>query len=142
MKTPDPFPGLVIGYSYLWHHDYKLERDFSEKPATHGVVLSVEEEVGDKLVIVAALTDIKRRDTEGIELPEATRIRLGLPSPQYWIIISEVNRFVWPGPDLRSVSALTENGLSAIPPALFETVKSAMRALSKRDQLKAVTRMV
>ncbi|HEY8190675.1 MAG TPA: hypothetical protein VIF12_08310 [Micavibrio sp.] len=142
MKTPAPFPGLVIGYSYLWHHDYKLERDFSEKPATHGIVLSVEEEVGDKIVIVAALADAKRKDGECIELPEATRVRLGLPSPRYWIILSEINRFVWPGPDLRSVSPLTDDGLSAIPPALFETVKSTMRALSKRDQLKAVTHMV
>ena len=139
MRAPNPFPGLVVGYSYLWHQDYKLERDFSENPATYGVILSVREELGDKIVLVAALTDLQPRNTEGVALPDATRERLGLPSAQYWIITSEVNRFIWPGPDLRSADSVSKNELNVLPPILFESIKSSIHTLSKRDQMKTLT---
>ena len=37
----------------------------------------------------------------GVEIPAATRDRLGLQDGPCWVIVTEVNIFVWPGPDLR-----------------------------------------
>jgi len=36
-----------------------------------------------------------------ITIPLATKARLGLDSENSWIITTEVNRFIWPGPDVR-----------------------------------------
>jgi hypothetical protein len=36
-----------------------------------------------------------------MELPLAVKRRLGLDSERSWVVLSELNRFVWPGPDLR-----------------------------------------
>jgi hypothetical protein len=37
---------------------------------------------------------------DAIEIQTATKQRLGLDAERSWIVISEVNEFVWPGPDL------------------------------------------
>lgn len=36
-----------------------------------------------------------------IEIPPATKQRLGLDSEGSWIVITEANEFVWPGLNLR-----------------------------------------
>ena len=40
---------------------------------------------------------------DAIEIPPATKIRLGLDDDRSWIILTEANDFIWPGPDLRAV---------------------------------------
>ena len=35
-----------------------------------------------------------------VEIPLATKMRLGLDDDRSWIILTEANRFTWPGPDL------------------------------------------
>ena len=40
---------------------------------------------------------------KAMEIPRATRVRLGLDDERSWIVTTEVNRFVWPGPDIRPV---------------------------------------
>jgi hypothetical protein len=43
------------------------------------------------------------RPERAIDVPAATKTRLGLDHERSWIITTEVNRFIWPGPDLRPV---------------------------------------
>lgn len=38
-----------------------------------------------------------------VEIPAETKNRLGLDSEPSWIVLSEGNEFMWPGPDLRPV---------------------------------------
>ena len=38
-----------------------------------------------------------------VEIPQATKRRLGLDNARSWIVLTEANRFTWPGPDLRPV---------------------------------------
>jgi hypothetical protein len=40
---------------------------------------------------------------KAIEIPQATKKRLGLDEEPSWVITTEVNRFIWPGPDIRAV---------------------------------------
>ena len=54
-------------------------------------------------VAPATHTPPRRRD-EGVELPRATKLRLGLDERPSWILSTDLNRFVWPGPDLRPVA--------------------------------------
>lgn len=65
-----------------------------------------------------------------IEIPLRVKSRLGLDDDRSWIVLTESNRFVWPGPDIRPTD--TENGYyGAIPPALFETVKRRFVELAR-----------
>ncbi|MBZ0261591.1 MAG: hypothetical protein K8F90_13440, partial [Hyphomicrobiales bacterium] len=36
-----------------------------------------------------------------VEIPQATKRRLGLDDARSWVVLTEANRFTWPGPDLR-----------------------------------------
>jgi len=62
---------------------------------------------------------------EGIELPQATRQRLGLDGERGWVIVSEGNEFVWPGPDLRHPPGRSAEAgaYGFLPPALFRVIR-------------------
>ena len=105
MALPVPEPGLVIGYSYLWRSEYRqgAEEGLNDRPCA--IILTTREEAGETFVLVAPLTHAPpRRVEESVEIPPATKRRLGLDPARSRVIVSEVNRFVWPGPDLRAIS--------------------------------------
>ncbi|GCA49862.1 hypothetical protein KGO5_02308 [Sinorhizobium sp. KGO-5] len=55
---------------------------------------------------------------EAIEIPPTTKRRLGLDDEPSWIVLSESNRFAWPGPDIRPVDS--DSGyFGPLPPALL-----------------------
>ena len=71
-----------------------------DRPCT--VVIAIEGREGHPRVIVLPVTHSPPQPPdEGIELPQQTKTRLGLDDERSWVIASEGNDFVWPGPDLR-----------------------------------------
>ena len=62
-------------------------------------------ETGNGLrVVVAPVTTRPPRPGDAVvEMPAAVRAHLGLGDNHIWIVASEVNSFLWPGPDLRPV---------------------------------------
>jgi hypothetical protein len=62
--------------------------------------------LGDRrAVVVAPITHTQPRDAnDGVELPLTTKRRLGLDQRRSWILSTELNHFLWPGPDLRPIS--------------------------------------
>lgn len=74
---------------------------------------------------------------DAIEIPVAVKARLRLDNQRSWIVLTESNRFVWPGPDLRAVD--TETGyFGPLPPALFAEVKRRFVAIA-RGEVRAST---
>jgi hypothetical protein len=73
---------------------------------------------------------------DAIEIPTATKQRLGLDAERSWIVISEVNEFVWPGPDLRPLPGRDESTIvyGALPPKFFAHVRDRFLAHVKRDK--------
>jgi hypothetical protein len=67
---------------------------------------------------------------EGIELLQPTKARLGLDGERSWIILSEGNDFIWPGPDLRPVAGQGSGSVAYgfLPPRLFQTVRDRFLA--------------
>ncbi|MER8589930.1 plasmid maintenance toxin (PemK-like), partial [Mesorhizobium sp. M1338] len=45
---------------------------------------------------------------DAIEIPAAVKLRLRLDGERSWIVLTESNRFAWPGPDVRPLE--TESG--------------------------------
>jgi hypothetical protein len=77
-------------------------------------------------VAVLPITHAPPSDPElAIEIPPATKRRLGLDDKRSWVMLSEANRFIWPRPDLRPArpgdAARVAYGL--LPYTLFETIR-------------------
>jgi hypothetical protein len=105
---PRPRSGLVIGYSYLWESEYRAGREEGTKDRPCAVVIASRTEDGDIVVTVAPVTHSPpARPSDGLELPADVKRVLGLDTERSWLICSELNRFVWPGPDLRPISRRT-----------------------------------
>jgi hypothetical protein len=77
------------------------------------------------------------REGDAIEIPLETKKRLGLDSERSWIIITEANEFVWPGPDLRPVPGRDTSTIAygSLPPRLFAHVRDKL--LERIEQEKA-----
>jgi hypothetical protein len=51
MPIPNPEPGLVISYAYLWHGEHQAGREEGIKDRPSVIVLAVEREVGDATIV-------------------------------------------------------------------------------------------
>ena len=126
MALPTPVPGLVIRYAYLWRAEHLrgLEEDLKDRPCA--VVLVVEDEDGRPTVTVVPVTHSPPYNaSDAIEIPPATKRRLGLDDDRSWIVVSEANVFGWPGPDIRpAVSGRFETvAYGMLPANLFREVR-------------------
>jgi hypothetical protein len=99
---PEPKAALVVRYSYLWRSDYERGQEEGVKDRPCAIILAAKTEDVETQVTVLPITHTPPRDAaEAVKLPQATCRRLGLDSETQWIVLTEANRFRWPGPDLR-----------------------------------------
>ena len=121
MALPDPQPGLVISYLYLWHHEHNAGRDEGTKSRPCVIVLAVEKPAdGSIMVRVAPITHSPPR-TAAMEIPRAVKRHLTLDDERSWIILDEINEFAWPGFDLRPIPPSRDRfTYGFLPPRLFE----------------------
>ena len=140
-SIPEPAPGLVVSYAYLWQREAAAGREEGIKDRPAVVVLAAEtNEAGGKTVLVAPITHSPPSDPEAaVEIPSETKRRLGLDADRSWIVVSEVNSFTWPGPDLRPVSR-GRWAYGLLPAGLFGIVRSRLLASSGRRRLAEVER--
>ena len=110
---PEPEPGLVISHAYLWHSEASRGRDEESKYRPAVVVLATQDKPdGGKAVPVAPVAHRPPDDPAmAVEIPPQTKRRLGLDADRSWIVVSEVNRFEWPGPTfVRSLRGVGPSG--------------------------------
>ncbi len=137
MALPSPERGLVISYAYLWQSDHERGREEGTKDRPCVIILTVEDSDGDRIVTVAPITHATPADPEAaVEIPLATKQRIGLDDAKSWVIVSEGNRFVWPGPDLRPIAA-DRFDYGFLPPLLFQKIlrKVGVHAAARRLRL-------
>ena len=136
-----PKVGFVFRYSYLWSRLQIEGREEGDKDRPCLVLAIVAVEVdGSKIVRVLPITHSPPSDpSAAIEIPTAVKRRLRLDEERSWIVLSESNRFIWPGPDIHAVE--TDTGyFGALPPALFAEVKRRFVELARRQGHAAVAR--
>jgi hypothetical protein len=98
---------------------------------------------GETVVTVAPMTHAPPAELQGgIEIPSTTKIRLGLDDRRTWVIVTEVNQFIWPGPDLRPISRHRSNRFDygVLPPSLFERIKETVLETARHRRLRATPR--
>ena len=126
MSWPTPRPGLVIRYSYLWKREHDAGREEGAKDRPCAIIVAVAGEDGDKTVFVLPIThSAPDHSGDAVELPPATKARLGLDSGRSWVVVDEGNSFVWPGPDPRARPGQGPDSAAygMLPPALFTMIK-------------------
>lgn len=143
MSFPEPHPGLVIRYAYLWKHESDEGREEGSKDRPCAIVLSSVNEDDEREVLVLPITHTPPQHADdAIEIPTPTKQRLGLDAERSWIMISEVNEFVWPGPDLRPVPGRDESTIvyGALPPKFFAYVRDRFLARAELDHAARIHR--
>ena len=151
MRIPAPKPGLVIRYSFLWSHEH--ERGSSEGCKDRPCVIILLEMSGAAArdrVSVLPITHLPPGGKKGSHLkltPDECR-SIGLDGEDHWVVLDEVNRFVWPGYDLRMISGtdrceygrLSQNSFArivdafkAFDAALKSSGKAGVRAIGRDD---------
>lgn len=143
MSFPEPKPGQVIRYSYLWKREYDNHQEEGVKDRPSAVIMVTKNDDGETLVTVLPVTHTPPSDpTLAVEIPRQTKQRLGLDDERSWIVLSEANRFIWPGPDLRMAKpgeplSVVYGYLSA---NFFELIRTRFIALAKAQKAKLVRR--
>ncbi len=133
---------MVISYTYLWRGEHEEDREEGAKNRPVVVVLAVKNQEGDRIVIVAPITHSAPSSPEdAIEIPTVTKARLGLDSERSWVVVSEVNRFVWPGPDLAPVPGNPRRfDYGFLPPRFFKKVTSQIVDRARARKFKEIRR--
>jgi len=143
VSFPEPYAGLVIRYSYLWKQEFDAGRDEGTKDRPCAIVMAVVDEDGDKQVWVLPITHSPPASAaDAIEIPTLTKNRLGLDSERSWILITEANEFVWPGPDLRPVPGRDASTIvyGALPPQFFAHVRDKFLERDRHEKSQRVKR--
>lgn len=142
MILPTPHPGLVIRYAYLWKREYEAGREEGSKDRPCAIVMAVTDDEGESQVLVLPITHTPPHDSaDAVEIPLVTKRRLGLDGERSWVMITEVNEFIWPGPDLRPVPGGDGTiAYGVLPPRLFDVVRDRFLACSKRRKAARVPR--
>jgi hypothetical protein len=139
---PEPVPGLVIGYAYLWSEEARQGREEARKDRPCVIVLSVRTVSEQTVVTVAPITHSPPSNTDvAVELPLATKVRLGLDDQPSWIIVDDLNRFVWPGVDLRRTKRDSQSyAFGLLPASVFQEVRRRVVSLARTGRVTVTPR--
>jgi hypothetical protein len=138
-----PLPGLVIRYSDLWAEEYGRGREEGSKDRPCAVILVTASTAGGRVVSVLPITHVPPFNPAlAVEIPAATKQRFGLDDDRSWVLLTEANRFVWPGPDLRPAAGddLTSVAYGQLPFALFEQIRQKFIAAIRARRARLVLR--
>ena len=143
MSLPPPRVGLVIRYAFLWSYEAARGSEEGRKERPCAIVVATRPLAGGEMrVIVAPVTHDPPADPSlAIELPPDVRRALGLDAARQWLRFEELNRFTWPGFDVRPVPGAGGRwAYGMLPQALFEQVRQGIlrrqseRALRVQDR--------
>jgi hypothetical protein len=141
---PEPQPGLVISYSYLWSEESEqgLVEGRKDRPCAIIVAIEQPEKGQRKQVAVVPITHTQPHDpTSAMEIPLRVKENLGLDADRSWVILDEFNVFTWPGFDLRPIKRRDGRvDYGFLPPKLFDRLIERIRQLDESVQVAVVSR--
>jgi len=122
MGLPKPENGLVICYSYLWHHEASAGLSEGRKNRPAAILLCVQSPGGaTPQVTVAPITHSPPSNPNAaVEIPSTVKKYLGLDGERSWVVLDDLNVFQWPGFDLRSVPGRPDRfAYGLLPPRFY-----------------------
>jgi hypothetical protein len=143
VPLPDPKPGLVIRYDYLWRREAEAGRRLGkDRPAC--LVAASDEAATPRFVVILPITHSRPRgETVGVAIPTRVRAALGLDDEPCWVIVSEHNVDEWPNAGLHSLPGKPRTfAYGFVPPRLFGEIRAKFLELARRGQSARVRREV
>ncbi|MCY1664172.1 type II toxin-antitoxin system PemK/MazF family toxin [Rhizobium sp. SL86] len=136
MSYPDPVPGLVVRYNYLWDTEKSEGLSLGSKDRPCAIVV-YHASTGDTIVVpITHSPPALGEEDLSIEVPPDLSRELGLDDQTNWIRVSEVNRFQWPGVHLRPLpSDPNRYHYGMIPKDLFERIKAKLHETMKKGRV-------
>ena len=143
MSLAQPQPGLVLRYAFLWRREFESGQDEGQKDRPCTVIIAAPAVAGGTRVYLLPVTHTPPSDPSvAIEIPPRVKQHLGLDDQRSWIVLDEINDFLWPGYDLRPVPgsqpASIEYGVR--PPRFFDKVRTAFLALAQARRVRRTPR--
>jgi len=134
MVLPNPEPGLVISYAYLWRREHDGGQGEGRKHRPCVIVLSrVKIDNGTQVTVTPITHSQPSSDTQCLEIPLKVKQHLGLDNERSWIILDEVNQFIWPGYDLHPISGNSnEMAYGFLPPRLFDQIRNVLNTMNSQ----------
>jgi hypothetical protein len=141
VALPDPKPGLIVRYDYLWSQEAAAGRDQGkDRPAC--LVAASDSLTRPRYVVLLPIThSTPDAGTIGIEIPSKVKQAIGLDDAPSWVIVSEYNVDEWPNAGLSPIPGRPGNlGYGFIPPGLFAQIKVKFLELARQNKSGAVRR--
>jgi hypothetical protein len=138
--APPPFApvrGLVVRHAFLWGHEKTAGKDAGSKDRPVVIILITNSvELQGIRVGVVPVTHTPPADIDGaIKVPDKVKRQLGLDMEPQWIVLDQINRFVWPGYDLRKVPRTAADSYGMLPEALFDKILAGLLARHKARKI-------
>lgn len=143
MSLPTPRPGLVIRYAFLWSHEAEAGADEAAKDRPCAIVVAARRDPsGDIRTVVAPITHTPPKDpSASLPIPPDVCRILGLDGEHQWLRFDELNRFAWPGYDLRPIPGQPDTyDYGMLPRELFERLREGILGLQRARRVKGMTR--
>lgn len=141
MALPDPKPGLIVRYDYLWSHEAAGGREQGKDRPTC-IVAASDSAARPRYVVLLPITHVPPSGTTvGIEIPARVKQAIGLDDEPSWVIVSEHNIDEWPNGGLSHISG--KPGVFSygfIPPELFAKIKARFLELARQKKTAAARR--
>lgn len=136
MALPDPTPGLVIRYDYLWAGEAAAGRDHSkDRPAC--LIAASDATANPRFVVIVPITHSPpQADTTAVEIPPKVREALRLDNAPSWIVVSEHNVDEWPNGLASIPGRRNAFAYGFIPPKLFAQVKARFLEVAKQRRVR------
>jgi hypothetical protein len=143
MEIPAPKPGQVLRYAYLWADEHAAGQEEGSKDRPVALVLHLATSGPQPNVAVVAITHTPPiSKSDAIEIPAVIKRHLGLDDERSWVVLTELNIFAWPGPDLRPVGALSTDSIlyGYLPAGFFRTVRNRLVDNIRAGRIRQVKR--
>lgn len=133
-----PVEGTVVRYSFLWSHEHRAGLREGSKDRACVVVMSSD----DGRFLLAPITSRPPEKSTGIDLPLEVKRHLGLDERKSWVIGSDLNRFTWPGCDIRMVPGRNPPTYSYghLPSGYLLQIRSTLAGLARKRLVVTIER--
>lgn len=133
MKLPEPVPGLVIRFGYVWFED----RASKDRPCA--IVLASRQ---SGLVTVVPITHSYPEIGEeafSLLIPEEICKAIGLDQEANYVRLSEVNQFTWPSSRLAPLPHDPSRcAYGMVPEAFFLEIRKRLAAVVRAEKIKSL----
>ena len=133
-----PVPGMIVRYSFLWSSEAAAGATEGRKDRPCVLVTAVRRSVDGRFrVRVLPITHAATEPARSVAIPPRVKRHLGLDDDASWIVLDEVNEFVWPGVDLRPISR-SKPGVwtfGILPSEIFDEIRTKLAAVLRQRRM-------